>query len=52
MASAKTPKLHLRSGGSRGYSIEIQEANIWSHQNGYPTISSTRSVFASLPDDW
>ena len=41
---SRTPKPHPRIGGSRGYPLEMRESEIWSRQQGLPTVASRRSI--------
>ena len=40
----RTPKPHPRIGGSRGYTLEMRESEIWSSEHGYPLVASRRSI--------
>ena len=40
----RTPKSHPRLGGSRGYSLEMRQSEIWSNDHGMPTVASDRSI--------
>ena len=41
---SRTPKPHPRIGGSRGYSVEMRQSEIWSQDHGIPTVASRRSI--------
>ena len=40
----RTPRPHPSIGGTRGYSVEMRENEIWLHNNGFPTRASKRSI--------
>ena len=40
----RTPKPHPSVGGTRGYSVEMRESEIWSYDHGLPVTASARSI--------
>ena len=40
----RTPKPHPRIGGSRGYTVEMRQSEMWSHNLGLPIVASRRSI--------
>ena len=44
LSITRTAKPHPRIGGTRGYSLEMRQSEVWSYDQGFPLMASQRSV--------